>query len=47
MADLQGHPKLGFSWEGFCLEQLIGGQGTRDVYFWQHMQALNWIFLSQ
>lgn len=34
MADLQGHPKLGFSWEGFCLEQLIGYMGTRDVYFW-------------
>jgi predicted AAA+ superfamily ATPase len=34
MADLQGHPKLGSSWEGFCLEQLIGCLGTRDVYFW-------------
>jgi hypothetical protein len=34
MADLQGHPKLGSSWEGFCLEQLIGGLGIRDVYFW-------------
>jgi len=34
MADLQGHPKLGSSWEGFCLEQLIGHLGTRDIYFW-------------
>ncbi len=34
MADLQGHPKLGSSWEGFCLEQVIGGKGTRDDYFW-------------
>jgi hypothetical protein len=34
MADLQGHPKLGASWEGFCLEQLIGCLGTRDIYFW-------------
>ena len=34
MADLQGHPKIGSSWEGFCLEQLIGGLKTRDVYFW-------------
>lgn len=34
MADLQGNPKLGSSWEGFCLEQLIGGLETRDVYFW-------------
>ncbi len=34
MADLQGHPKIGSSWEGFCLEQLIGGLKTRDIYFW-------------
>jgi hypothetical protein len=34
MADLQGHPKLGSSWEGFCLEQLTGYMGTRDIYFW-------------
>ncbi|MBN1271849.1 MAG: ATP-binding protein, partial [Candidatus Aminicenantes bacterium] len=34
MADLQGHPKLGSSWEGFCVEQLIGHMGRRDVYFW-------------
>ena len=34
MADLQGHPKLGSSWEGFCLELVIGGVGTRGVYFW-------------
>jgi predicted AAA+ superfamily ATPase len=34
IADLQGHPKLGSSWEGFCLEQLTGYMGTRDIYFW-------------
>jgi predicted AAA+ superfamily ATPase len=34
MADLQGNPKLGSSWEGFCFEQLIGRLGTSDVYFW-------------
>jgi predicted AAA+ superfamily ATPase len=34
MADLQGHPKLGSSWEGFCLEQLMGYLGMREVYFW-------------
>lgn len=33
-ADLQGHPKLGSSWEGFCLEQVIGELHTRDIYFW-------------
>ncbi len=34
LADLQGHPKIGSSWEGFCLEQIVGGLKTRDVYFW-------------
>jgi len=34
MSELQGHPKIGSSWEGFCLEQLIGALKTRDVYFW-------------
>jgi predicted AAA+ superfamily ATPase len=33
-ADLQGHPKLGSSWEGFCLENIIGMMQTRDAYFW-------------
>ncbi len=32
--DLQGNPKLGSSWEGFCLEQIIGILKSRDVYFW-------------
>lgn len=34
MMDLQAHPKLGASWEGFCLEQIVEWLGTRDVYFW-------------
>ena len=30
------HPKLGFSWEGFALEQIIGMIGTkRDVFFYK------------
>lgn len=33
-ADLQSHPKLGASWEGFALEQVIAAVGSRDVYFW-------------
>ncbi len=33
-ADLQGHPKLGASWEGFALEHLIEVFKTRDTYFW-------------
>ncbi len=32
--DLQGHPKLGASWEGFVIEQLIGLLETRDTYYW-------------
>jgi predicted AAA+ superfamily ATPase len=30
------HPKLGFSWEGFVLEQIIGMTGThREVFFYK------------
>ncbi len=31
---LEGHPKLGASWEGFVLEEVIRRVGERDVYFW-------------
>lgn len=33
---LTGHPKVGASWEGFCLEQLVRHLGARDdqCYFW-------------
>jgi len=34
LADLQSHPKLGASWEGFALEEVIGALDTRDAYFW-------------
>jgi len=34
LADLQGHPKLGSSWEGFAIEQIICTLETRDTYFW-------------
>lgn len=34
LSDLQAHPKLGASWEGFAIEQIIGLLGTRDAYFW-------------
>ena len=34
LTDLQGHPKIGASWEGFALEQIIGVLQTRDAYFW-------------
>lgn len=32
--ELLGHPKLGASWEGFALEQLIALLDTRDTYYW-------------
>ncbi len=32
--DLLGHPKLGASWEGFVIEQVIAMTGSRDAYFW-------------
>lgn len=33
-AALEAHPKLGASWEGFALEQVLRRIGERDVYFW-------------
>jgi len=34
LSALQSHPKLGASWEGFAIEQIIGLLDTRDAYFW-------------
>ena len=34
MAALQGHPKLGASWEGFVIEQILSWVGERNAYFW-------------
>lgn len=33
---LEGHPKLGASWEGFCLEALVRHLGARseECFFW-------------
>jgi predicted AAA+ superfamily ATPase len=31
---LQSHPKLGASWEGFALEQILSVTGDRNAYFW-------------
>lgn len=31
---LAGHPKLGASWEGFALEQVLRLTGERDAFFW-------------
>jgi hypothetical protein len=36
MRALEGHPKIGASWEGFCIESLIAQLGARpeQCYFW-------------
>lgn len=34
MEDIEGHPKLGASWEGFALETLFAWHGDTDAYFW-------------
>jgi len=31
---LQSHPKLGASWECFCIEQLLARIGDRHAFFW-------------
>jgi predicted AAA+ superfamily ATPase len=31
---LLGHPRLGASWEGFALEQVVSAMGHPRVYFW-------------
>lgn len=33
-AALEGHPKLGASWEGLALEEVLRVTGERDAYFW-------------
>ena len=33
-ATLESHPKLGASWEGFVIEQILRRTGERDAYFW-------------
>jgi uncharacterized protein len=31
---LEGHPKIGASWEGFVAEEIIRAAGERNCYFW-------------
>ena len=33
-ARLEGHPKLGASWEGFVIEEVLRTTGDREAYFW-------------
>jgi uncharacterized protein len=32
--DLESHPKLGASWEGFVVEEILKRVGERDAYYW-------------
>ena len=34
IGDMERHPKLGASWEGFVMEQILAETGERDAYFW-------------
>lgn len=34
LRDVQRHPRLGASWEGFALEETLKHFQTRDAYFW-------------
>jgi predicted AAA+ superfamily ATPase len=49
MDAVKSHPKLGASWEGFALEQVLAVTGTRDAYFWAtHTGAeLDLFFMSK
>lgn len=31
---VESHPKLGASWEGFCLENILSWTGERNAWFW-------------
>jgi predicted AAA+ superfamily ATPase len=33
-AAVEGHPKMGASWEGFCIENILGWLGERSAWFW-------------
>ncbi len=34
LPSLQAHPKLGASWEGFVIEQILSWAGERNAWFW-------------
>ncbi|MEX0827676.1 MAG: DUF4143 domain-containing protein, partial [Haliea sp.] len=37
--DLLTHPKLGASWEGYVIEEVIAAEGVQDAYFWATHQG--------
>ena len=34
LRDLEGHPKVGASWEGYAIEEVIKAQKPEEVYYW-------------
>lgn len=46
---VMGHPIVGFSWEGFAIEQVIRAAGITDAYFWGTYSGaeLDLLFLHQ
>jgi predicted AAA+ superfamily ATPase len=48
MSELWGHPRLGASWEGFTLEQVLCTLRTNEAYFWatQGGAELDLLFFS-
>ena len=34
LSTLRGHPKVGASWEGHVVEELVGIAGERNAYYW-------------
>lgn len=41
---LESHPKLGASWEGFAIEQVLAICGDREAYLGPPMEVRNWTF---
>jgi hypothetical protein len=37
--DLLTHPKLGASWEGYVIEEVIAAEGVQEAYFWATHQG--------
>ena len=48
MGQLWSHPRLGASWEGFTLEQILAALPTKEAYFWatQGGAELDLLFFS-
>jgi hypothetical protein len=45
-AALEAHPKLGASWEGFALEEVLRIVGDREAYFWNTQSGAELDLLS-